>query len=362
VGEVRVGAILAHRLPAEWPLLVTTVTPTGQQQAQAMMGGRAAVTYLPLDLGFAIRRFLDRFQPRALVLVEGDYWPLLLRHVARRRLPVVVVNGRVGERTFRRLRRFPRVAQVLFGRVDRFAVQTTDDRERLVALSVDPQRIVVTGNLKFDADPPPAQPEVEALLTAAADGRPILIAGSTMGGEETQVLEAFAFAGGTARALLVLAPRHPERWLEVEQLCARAGLEVARRSALPGRGRPDVVLLDSLGELPALYRLAHGAFIGGTLVPTGGHNPLEPALHGVPVAVGPSMDNFRQMATEFDLAAGWRRVQGSGQLAEFFTQALEGDLELRAAAARGRELVAANRGAAERTLQAIRPSLDKVMG
>lgn len=361
VGEVRVGATLAQFLPSAWPLLVTTVTPTGQAQARGMLGRRAVTAYLPFDLGFALRRFFNRFSPRALVLVEGDYWPLLLRFARRRNLPVVVVNGRVGDRTFSRLRRFPRFAGALFSGIDRFAVQTTDDRQRLVGLGVDSGRIVVTGNLKFDAERPTTLPAVESLFADAASSRPILMAGSTMGDEEEQVVQAFQRAGGGARAMLVLAPRHPERWHEVAQMVVRSGLELARRSELEPEDHPDVVLLDSLGELAALYRLASGAFVGGTLVSTGGHNPLEPAVHGVAVAVGPSMENFRQIAGEFDLARAWQRVGDTAELASFFTRALDDTDEIRAMAARGRELVEANRGAAQRTLTAIDAILSEAM-
>jgi 3-deoxy-D-manno-octulosonic-acid transferase len=365
VGEVRVGVTVARALPSDWPLLVTTVTPTGQQQAKGMVGERAATAYLPFDLGFAVRRFLHRFEPRALILVEGDYWPLLLRHVRRRRLPVAVVNGRVGERSFSRLRRFPRFARALLSAVDRFAVQTTDDRDRLVHLGVEAERVTITGNLKFDAPVPSPLPEVEAVLSTAAAGRPVLIAGSTMGGEEEQVLEAFQAAGGGERALLVLAPRHPERWREVATLVGRSGLALAYRSDLDTRADlepgPDVVLLDTLGELASLYRMASAAFVGGTLVPTGGHNPLEPAVHGVAVAVGPSMHNFRQMAEAFDEADAWQRVGDPPALGEFFRQAVEESPAVAAVGARGRELVAANRGAAERTMALLQPWLAEAM-
>lgn len=361
VGEVRVAATLTRSLPADWPLLVTTVTPTGQEQARTLLADRASTAYLPFDLGFAVRRFLSRFSPRALVLVEGDYWPLLLRYTRRRHLPVVVVNGRIGERTFNRLRRVPRFARALFGGIDRFAVQTTDDRQRLVGLGVDSGRITVTGNLKFDAELPARLPEVERLFSEVAGSRPILMAGSTMGDEELPIVEAFRQAGGGERAMLVLAPRHPERWHEVAQGVLRSGLELVRRSELEAADRPDVVLLDSLGELAALYRLAQGAFVGGTLVPTGGHNPLEPAVQGVAVAVGPSMENFRQMAAEFDLAEAWRRVDDDATLAAFFREALSGSAELASMAGRGRELVAANRGAAQRTLAAINPAILEAM-
>ena len=364
VGEVGVAATLARALSPAIPLLITTVTPTGQERARAAFSGRAGVAYLPFDLGFAVQRFFRRHEPRALVLVEGDYWPLLLREARRRGLPVAVVNGRVGDRSFRRMRRLRPLLGPLFAAVDRFGVQTAGDRDRLVRLGIDPGRIVVTGNLKYESPEPPASPELETALRAAAGGRPILVAGSTMAGEEGPVLDAFREAGGGERALLVLAPRHPERWSEVDELLQARGAGHVRRSALPvGPGRPDlpgVVLLDSLGELAGLYRLAAAAFIGGTLVPTGGHNPLEAARFGVPIAAGPAMHNFREMAAAFDAAGAWRRVADAGELAAAWREWLADPAAARETGGRGLRLVEENRGALARTLEMLAPLLNQV--
>jgi 3-deoxy-D-manno-octulosonic-acid transferase len=353
VGEVGVAATLAKTLPREIPLLVTTVTPTGQERARAALAGRAEVAYLPFEFGFAVRRFFRRHEPRALVLVEGDYWPLVLREARRRALPVAVVNGRVGDRSFRRMRRLRRLLGPLFSGVARFGVQAGQDRERLVALGVDPRRIAVTGNLKYESPEPARKPDLEAALENLAAGRPVVLAGSTMPGEEGLVLDAFLAAGGGARALLVLAPRHPERWNEVEALLRARGIERIRRSALPGSGRPAVVLLDSLGELASLYRLAAAAFLGGTLVPTGGHNPLEAARFRVPLAVGPSMHNFRDMAEEFDRAGAWRRVKDANELAAAWREWLGDPAAARDLGDRARRLLEENRGALARTLEML---------
>lgn len=365
VGEVGVALTLARAIPADLPLLVTTVTPTGQERAKVSLGRRAAVAYLPFELGFVVRRFFSRFTPRALVLVEGDFWPLVLAAAHRRGLPIVVVNGRVGERSFRRLRRLRRLASALLGWVDRFGVQSEEDRSRLLALGVGPGRVVVTGNLKYESPEPPPADELAAALGAVAAGRPLLLAGSTMEGEEEAVAEAFERLGGGARALLVMAPRHPERFDEVARLLERRGLALLRRSRLAagcGDDAPDVVLLDSLGELAALYRIASAAFIGGTLVSTGGHNPLEAARFAVPVAVGPSMFNFADMASQFDRAGAWRRVADAGELARVWRGWLD---DPETAAAQGRqaaELVAANRGALGRTLELLAPVLERFAG
>jgi 3-deoxy-D-manno-octulosonic-acid transferase len=364
VGEVGVAATLARALPPELPLLVTTITPTGQARAHAAFAGRATVAYLPFDLGFAVGRFLRRFDPRALVLVEGDYWPLLLGEVRRRGLPVAVVNGRVGDRSFRRLRRLRPWIGPLFSAVGRFGVQTGQDRDRLLALGIPAEQVEVTGNLKYETPEPEARPELEARVRALAAGRAVLLAGSTMAGEEEQVLDAFLEVGA-GRALLVLAPRHPERWDEVDGLLRARGLDTVRRSRLDllqlqeDGARPAVLLLDSLGELAGLYRTAAAAFVGGTLVPTGGHNPLEPARVGAPVAVGPSMHNFRDMAEQFDRAGAWRRVEGPRDLAAAWGGWLDDPAAAREQAARASRLIDENRGALARTLRLLDPVLTR---
>ena len=351
------AATLARALPAALPLVVTTVTPTGQERAQVALGARGPVAYLPFELGFAVRRFFDRFRPGALILIEGDYWPLVLREAEKRRVPVAVVNGRVSDRSFRRLLRLRPWLGPMFGGVDRFGMQTEEDRDRLVHLGVEPARVVVTGNLKYESPEPVRKPALEADLTRLAAGRPILVAGSTMPGEEEQVLDALAHLGGGERALLVLAPRHPERWGEVDRLLAERGVERVRRSRFPAIGRPEVVLLDSLGELAGLYALAAAAFVGGTLVPTGGHNPLEPARFAVPTAVGPAMDNFKEMADQFDREGAWRRVASPAELAEVWARWLDNPAAARAQGLRAVSLVERNRGALQRTLELLRPLL-----
>jgi 3-deoxy-D-manno-octulosonic-acid transferase len=361
VGEVAVAATLARALPPGERLIVTTITPTGQERARRTLGERAAVGYLPFDLGPAVESFFRATAPRALFLVEGDYWPLVLRAAKRRGLPVAVVNGRISDRAFPRLRALrPLVRRLLLARVDRFGVQSAVDRERLLALGVEEERIAVTGNLKFEAPAPPPHPELEDWIARLAAGRPVLLAGSTMAGEERLLLDAFARAGGPASALLLLAPRHPERFDAVAQEIERRFPGSARRSAAT-KGAPPVpppvALLDTLGELAAAYRGARAAFVGGTLVPSGGHNPLEPARFGVPVAVGPSMTNFQEIAASFDRARAWARVADERELAGVWHRWL---LDAAAAAEvgrRGQELVESHRGALERTLAWLAPLL-----
>jgi len=372
VGEVGVAATLVRALPPELPLLITTVTPTGQALARRAFAGRARVAYLPFDLRPAVARFWRRFTPAALVLVEGDYWPLLLREARRHALPVAVINGRVGDRSFRRMRQVRPLARFLFSGIERFGVQSAEDRGRLQALGVDPARLTVTGNLKFETPEPRANPDLAATLDRLAGSRPVVVAGSTMPGEDEQVLAAFAALGGGRSALLVLAPRHPERWDEVERLLAASGQTVVRRSRLPAPEAgadatggaadcpPDVLLLDSMGELASLFRQAAAAFIGGTLVGTGGHNPLEAARYGIPIAVGPSMQNFRDMAERFDAAGAWRRVADGADLGRVWGEWLADPTAARAQGERAAALMMENRGALARTLEMLAPILARI--
>lgn len=351
VGEVGVAATLKGIIADSESLTVTTVTTTGQRQARAQFP-RAAITYLPLELGFAVDRFLESHRPTALILCEGDLWPLVLSRTRKRKLPIVVVNGRISDRSFRRMRRLRPFLRPVLEPVDAFGVQTEADRQRLIELRVAPGKVKVTGNLKFDSEEPPPAPELEARLKDLAGNRAILLAGSTMSGEEEQIFEAFqALEPGSA--FLVLAPRHPERWDRVATLLKEADFDFARRNSAPrarsDREKPDVFLLDSLGELASAYRLADAAFIGGTLVPTGGHNPLEAARFGVPITIGPHMENFRDIAGRFDAAEAWQRVKNAADLAAVWRGWLDRPANAATTGKRGQDVFLENQGALNRT-------------
>lgn len=370
VGEAGVAATLARALPPDLDLVVTTVTPTGQAAAKKLLeplaaGGRSVVvTYLPFDLGLLTGRFLDRYEPRALVLLESELWPLVLRDCRRRSIPVAVLNARISDRSYGRMKRAGRLyRRFLLDPLGRLGAQSPQDEERLLSLGARPSRTSLTGNLKFDTpEPAPVAGLEQALRDLAAD-RPILVAGSTMPGEEPIVLDAFERLD--REALLVLAPRHPERFDEVWREVEERSLPGMRRSGIaragatgPPASPPGIVLLDSLGELASIYRLATAAFIGGTLVPTGGHNPIEAARFGVPVIVGPSMENFRRIARDLESANGVTLATDGEALTEAWRRFLDHPDEAAGQGGRGLAIVDRNRGAVERSVELLSELVD----
>ena len=362
VGEVGVARTLVEALPSDLPLLVTTVTPTGQEQARKLLNDRAQVAFLPFDLGPPIHRFLTRYSPSVLILVEGDLWPLLMKTLKLSSIPIVVVNGRVSDRSYRRMRRLRWVLGPLINPVDLFCVQSDEDKDKLINLGVAPSRVVRTGNLKFDSKQPTLRPDLLDLVRSLAGERPILIAGSTVEGEDKAVLDAFIEIGGGNRSMLVLAPRHLDRCEEVGALIQSKAVSTVRRSQIAPQAeqRIDVFLLDTIGELAPLYELASAVFIGGTLIPKGGHNPLEAARYGVPIAIGPSMENFREVARYFDRRLAWQRISGSRGLAEIWDLWLRDPAEANRIGLEGAKVLSMNQGALQETLEAIHAYLPKV--
>jgi 3-deoxy-D-manno-octulosonic-acid transferase len=273
--------------------------------------------------------------------------------MAGRELPTALVNGRLSEKWLKACRDF----LPLFDRVHVFGVRGDEDRDRLAGIGIPRERVHLTGEMKFDATAEP-RPETEASVQELAGGRPILIAGSTHSDEEPQVLDAFARVGGGERAMLVLAPRFPEQSDKVEELLRRKGLDFVRRSRFPVSGRPAVVLLDTIGELAALYHLAAAAFVGSSLLPGGGHNPIEPARFAVPIAAGPHMANFRSLAELFDRTGAWQRVADAEELARTWAAWLDDPEPARQMGRRAADIVEAQRGLAmARTLELLRPFL-----
>jgi len=358
VGEVE----LARRLVAELrstapglPLFMTATTATGLDLARRSLGDELPVFPCPLDLAGPVRRVLDAARPRLLILVETELWPEMLYQAGRRGVPVAVVNARLSERSFAAYRRVALPLRSLLDPLTLVLARTQADGERFAGLGVPKERITVAGNIKYDLEPDQRPLEWAEAVGAAAGGRPIVVAGSTMPGEEELVLDAVAALGADGAApFLILAPRHPERFDVVARLLDERGLAFERRSgggAIPAE--TEVFLLDTIGELSRAYRLARVAFIGGSLAPTGGHNPLEPALWGVPVLSGPHVHNFREVYHEMTAAGAARLVEDVDELRVAAAVWLDDEKLARAAGAAGREVVEANRGATRRTAEAL---------
>jgi 3-deoxy-D-manno-octulosonic-acid transferase len=364
VGEALTARALAGDLKARYPrlrLFVSTTTVAGQQVAAREIKDADATFYFPLDVPGIVNRTLRLVQPRLFLMMETEIWPNLLRACRQAGIRTAVVNGRISDRSFPRYRLVRRLFRRVLADVDRFCMQADESATRLISLGADPARVVVTGNLKFDslravpAGPDRAMHRVERFFRVP-EHRPVIIAGSTMRGEELMVLRAFErMRAGEPRTLLVIAPRHPERFDEVERLARDEGFRTLKRSALAIDEDPpaDVVVLDSIGELAHLYRLATVVFVGGSLVPTGGHNILEPAVHGRPILFGPHMQNFQEIAAAFLDGRAAVQVRDEWELESAFRDLLA-DAPRRLALGRAAQaIVEGSHGARERTLAAI---------
>jgi 3-deoxy-D-manno-octulosonic-acid transferase len=364
VGEVLTARALVADLRQRYPRLrifLSTTTMTGQQVARRSLQGIDAVFYFPFDLGIIVRRTLDVVRPRLFIMMETELWPNLLRECRRRGVKTVLANGRISSRSYPRYRLVRCFFRRVLADVDRFCVQSEESARRLRDLGAPPQRIVVTGSLKFDSLERPAlaqgrwRDRVLRYFRVRPD-RPVLIAASTLRGEEAAVLRAFRRLKAQApQALLILAPRHPERFREAEELARREGFVVVRRTDLPLDSDPaaDVVILDTLGELARLYQVATLVFVGGSLVAAGGHNILEPAVYGKPIVFGPHMDNFREIAAAFLASGAACQVCSEKELETVLVELLSDPARRAGLGAAARALVEANRGAREKTLAAI---------
>lgn len=357
VGEVLSAAPLVHALRQahpDWRIVVSTTTRTGREMAERRLAGVAGVFYFPLDFAWVVRRVLDRLQPSLLVIVETEIWPNLVRLCRARGIGVLLVNARISDRSFPRYLRVKGLLARVLRQFDRLCAQSEDTAGRLRALGAPADRVVVTGSLKYDvpAEPPPGVDAVARRL----DGMPVLLAASTLKGEDEILLDTFQRLRVTSPdARLVLAPRHPERFDSVAALAARTDLRVQRRTRLgePADTPFDVLVLDTIGELAALCASATVVFVGGSLVPAGGHNILEPARFARPIVVGPSMSNFADMTRSF-LDAGALVQAPDADTAQRELLALFADAPRRARlGAAARAVLDRHRGAVERTMQQI---------
>jgi 3-deoxy-D-manno-octulosonic-acid transferase len=353
VGEVAAVAGLVGELrrPSHHRIVVSTTTDTGQALARNRFG-EANVFYFPLDFTFAIRPYLRALRPEMVVIAETEFWPNFIRLTHASGAKIAVVNARISDRSWPRYRRFRGLMRRVLASVDLFLAQTPEDGARLKDIGAAPERVRVSGNLKFDipAPVPPAIVEnVRASFKASAAG-PILVCGSTVEGEESLLLKAFEnVLVQYPRAVMILAPRHPERFSAVTALLQQMSIRFWPRSAWNGEAlNGGVLLLDTIGELAALYALADIAFVGGSLVPRGGHNIIEPAQHGVAIVIGNHTENFRDIVSLFQ-SRDAVRIVGPAELPLMFLDLLANDEQRRALGRRAAETLRSQLGATKRT-------------
>jgi 3-deoxy-D-manno-octulosonic-acid transferase len=358
VGEVLAISGLATELTKQFSqhrIVVSTTTDTGQKLARSRFG-EENVFYFPLDFAFAIRPYLRLLQPKLVLIAETEFWPNFLRLAHASGARIAVVNARISDRSRPGYRRFRRLLTRVLRHVDLFLAQTGEDARRLAEIVADPELVLATGNLKFDV-PAPAAPPIIASLRAVfqqAQASPVIVCGSTVEGEEPLLLQAFInILASHPRAVMVLAPRHPERFGEVTELLNQLGIRFWRRSLWGGDPiLGGVLLIDTIGELAALYALADVAFVGGSLVPRGGHNIIEPALHGVPIVVGNHTENFRDIVSLFQ-SRDAVRVVGLAELPLVLMDLISNPDERAELGSRAAETIRAQMGATQRTMQAL---------
>jgi len=359
VGEVLAVSRLIEEMRARWPhhrIVVSTTTDTGQKLARTRFGPEN-VFYFPIDLGFAIHPYVQALRPKMVVIAETEFWPNFLRLSKRSGASIAIVNARISDRSIRGYGRLHWWLRTVIGNVDLFLAQTWQDHARLVELGAPAAKIEVTGNLKFELEPgsPPALIAHLRESFQNTGATPILVCGSTVDDEEERMLlQAFqSILASHPRAVMILAPRHPERFAVVAALLESFGIKFSRRSLWSGEPlNGGVLLLDTIGELSAIYGLADIAFVGGSLVPKGGHNIIEPARHGVAIVVGNHTENFRDIIWLFQQQDAVRIV-GPAELPLVLMELISNDVERKALGQRAAEVLRSQAGATERTLQAL---------
>jgi 3-deoxy-D-manno-octulosonic-acid transferase len=360
VGEVLAATRLVAELEAAlgegWVIVVSTTTATGQALAKERFGG-ARVFYCPLDFAWAVRAYLRVLQPKLLVLMESELWPRMLVECGRQGIPVAVVNARVSDRSFARGLRVRAVWGKVLGMVGLFLAQSEEDARRLVAMGARAEAVRATGNLKYDVRAP-AENQMKKHIGARLNNTRLVIAGSTLEGEERALLAAWpGLCEAAPDAVLLIAPRHPDRFAGVMEQAQAGGCAICRCSHLLLDPQPvfggAVLLLDTVGDLAAMYSLGVVAFVGGSLVPRGGHNPLEPAQFGVPVVIGPSYENFREIVTKMKEADAIRIAKDGQELQATLVQMLTDREDAQAMGERGRKVFEAQSGATARAVAAL---------
>lgn len=365
VGEVLAVAGLVGQMRRRFPehrIVISTTTDTGQDLARKRFG-EGNTFYFPMDLAFAIRAYMRALRPELVVLAETEFWPNFLRISHGSGARVAVVNARISDRSWPRYLRFRWALGRVLANVDQFLAQTEEDKARLESIGADTNRARVTGNLKFDVSLPAPPPIVETLRRAlAAEGAgPVLVCGSTVEDEEAPLLRAFEnLRVSHPRAVMIIAPRHPERFEAVAALLQEMEISAHRRSQWQEESLAGgVLLIDTIGELAALYALADVAFVGGSLVPRGGHNIIEPAQHGVAIVTGNHTENFRDIVGLFQ-SRDAVRIVSLAELPLVLMHLLDHDVERMALGRRAKETVLSQMGATSRTVEALQELLAQV--
>lgn len=361
VGETVTLLPLIERLQRRGlAVLVTSGTVTSAKLLAARLPAGVIHQYLPLDVPRYMRRFLDYWRPALGLICESEIWPNLVIEARKREIPLVLVNARMSERSFKRWYRLPQTSRYLLSSFNSCLAQSQGDGERLAQLGA--PRVSIAGNLKFDVPAPPADANTLAILDGLTAGRPIWIAASTHPGEEELVLSAhLGIKPHLPKLLTIIAPRHPQRGAEIEDLARANSVATARRGAgeLPEQ-EVELYIADTVGELGLLYRMAQVAYLGGSLVPTGGHNPIEPAKLGCALLHGPYVHNFTDVFAAFDQGEGSRQVDDAQALAGAVHRWLSDPAAARRAARAAGQTATQLGGALNRTLQAIEPLLMRV--
>ena len=360
VGETLAAVTLIKALQEKYPgyrLMVTCMTPTGSERITAAFGGSVEHSYAPYDMPDAVARFLGRVRPKLLIIMETELWPNTIAACNKRNIPVILANGRLSDKSSRAYQRINSLVRPMLNGLHTVAAQHTDDAQRFQSFGLSDTTVTVTGNIKFDLNIAPALKDAVAQLSKDWRGttqRRIFLAASTHRGEDEIILAGFAkIKAQVESALLVLVPRHPERFNQVAELCHSAGFSVVRRSANIPVGAADILLGDSMGELMTFFGACDLAFVGGSFVPTGGHNMIEAAAWGTPVLTGPHLFNFTEAAQLLTEAGGMKVCQNFDDLADQCILLLQDESQRMQMGDAARHVAEANRGALDRLLAVI---------
>lgn len=363
VGETLTAIPLVRALRYRYPRLpitVTTMTPTGSERVLSAFGDDVHHVYLPYDLPGSVNRFLNQVRPKLVIIMETELWPNLIHQLNRRQIPLVIANARLSERSANGYQKLGKTIRDMMRKITLIAAQNQEDGERFIQLGLKRSQLAVTGSLKFDISvTPELSSRALSLRRQWAPHRPVWIAASTHDGEEQIVLNAHkALLKRHPDLLLILVPRHPERFSTAEQLTAAAGLKfITRSSGKVPTGDEQVVIGDTMGELMLLYGIADVAFVGGSLVERGGHNPLEPAAHGVPVVMGPHTFNFKDICSKLQQAEGLIVATDAGSLAESVEGLLSNEEYRQRCGQNATNVLMQNQGALEKLLALLEPYL-----